>query len=762
MPHGLQSASSNEPSPFASRRLQGSSGSGPVRIPLNDTRPAISAFTPDRSSALFEPAARRLLRDNNEVVDDLTRSAIRIDLSGEGYDIQADAELLRSDLRDSVDRMADGDSSFVLDRGDLTEDGFQPEAYLKRRQTRGKLLTAAAILAVLGVLGVLGSTTAQVLENRGRLTAARAMIQSALSADGLEEQQTLLQKAEQELNQIGRTGVSASDKKALAEAIAWGLLRTEVELTLSAGKPREAQTLLEKDPESVPIAHRGERETLLTKCKREELRRAARQAEADQDWGLAVSTFRKATTIGDPEGVANRALARIQALLRKQRDQAREKLRQSLSRQDEANFKGLQRLLTELFDEPPDANLDLDGLRFQRKRGQVVARAKGRLTRIEQLKQVRRELGDLLRQKADPELEILVKKIEAQLQVRQLELKGRRAEQRGDLQEAIEAYTAASKGAAPGVQRQLQNAIARCEGRMAGQAARKKAVAERARAVKFLREGRSEQAEAILSEVAESDPRSKLLLEFAQRVRGCSYIPAGEFLLGRDDASPEEGPRHKSRTDAYFISQTEVRNLDYAAFLDSRAPETRKTWTPRHWTQPRRRPDGQVEGKIYPSAIRNHPVIYVDWNKAEAFTRWRGGRLPREEEWEKAARGTDGRTYPWGEGSKTRVQIQVRSTGGRTPTAPVGALADDKSPYGVYDMAGNVHEWTQSEFVPYPGAPSSVQARAGRKVLRGGAWRWPLEDARTTRRQSAKPEYANDRIGFRFVIDIPKELSELR
>lgn len=765
VPVGLQSAPGTEQSPFASRRLFGQeraqeSTTGPVRIPLDETQPAIPSFKHDRSSALFEPAARRLLREDHGPVDDLTRSAIRIDLDGEGFDIKADAELLRSDLRDSVDRMADGEDSFVLDRGDLTEDGFQPEEYLKRRQTRSKLLIAAGVLGALGLLALLGSTAAQVLENRGRLTAARALVQEALQSEELPAQQELLQRAEQELNLIGRTGVSSGDKQALAEAIAWGLLQAEVKLALQAGKPREALALLEKDPDAVPLAHRGEREALLTDCQREQLRQAGAQAEGEQDWSLAVSSYRKAITLGDPEGKSNVALARIQANLRKQRDQAREKLRQTLSSRDEANFKGLQRLLNELFGEPPDTSLDLDALRYQRRRARVVARAKARLTRIEQLEKVRLELSELLRKQADPELDLLLKKIEAQLRVRQLELQGRRAEQRGDLQAAIDAYKAASKGASAGVQRQLERAIERCEGRLAGQAARQKAVAERARAVEFLKQGRAEQAIVTLREIAGSDPRSKALLEFAQRVEGCAYVPAGAFTIGRDGGSPEEGPKHSATTGAFYISQTEVTNLDYATFLDSRAPETQKSWTPRHWTQPRRRSNGQVEGKTYPSAIRTHPVVYVDWNKAQAFARWRGGRLPTEVEWEKAARGTDGRTYPWGEGSRTRVQVQVRSS--RTPTAPVGALADDKSPYGVYDMAGNVHEWTQSEFRPYPNAPASVQARPGRKVLRGGAWRWPLEDARTTRRQSATPDYANDRIGFRYVIDIPKDLPELQ
>lgn len=773
MPQGLQSASGAEQaSPFASRRLQSDDFAAPapseepIRIPLNETMEAVSAFRGDRSSALFEPAARRLLRESPR--DDLTRSAIRIDLEGEGFDVEADASLLRSDLNDSVARWAGGSEegesdSFVLDKGDLAGDGFQPEEYLRRRQVRGRLLIAAGVLAALGVLGVVVTAAAQVLENRGRLTAARGLVQDAFAAEKPEQRQRLLQRAETELNRIGRSGVSVSDKTALAELIAWGLLRTDAEASLAAGKPRAALELLEQRAESVPASQRDELARLRARCEREELSQAGRQAEEDQDWGLAVSCYRSAAKLGDPGGLANQALQRIRARLSEERSKARARLAQSLSRQDEANFNGLQRLLSDLFGAPPDESLDLDELRHQRKRGEVLAQARGRLTQIEELERVAAELRALLSPRpGDQEVQAVLKQIELQLRVRGLELEGRRAEQRGQLQVAIDSYRAASKEADPGVQRQLEQAIARCEARLRGQAEHEVVTRKREQSVAFLRRGEVSQAAALLEEIAEQDPRAKRLLGFARQVRGCAYVPAGPFLQGSKSGLPEERPQREVTLPAYFISQTEVSNADYAEFLDTRPAEVAKTWTPRHWTQPRRRAGGVVEGKIYPSAIQKHPVVYVTWPQAQAFAAARGGRLPSEAEWEKAARGSDGRTFPWGEGPRSRVQVQVANSGGRAPTAPVGALADDRSPYGVYDMAGNVHEWTADEFVPYPGAPAGVQGRPGRKVLRGGAWRWPLEDARTTRRQSATPDYANDRIGFRFVIDVPQDLPELR
>src|SRR5690606_4570868 len=124
---------------------------------------------------------------------------------------------------------------------------------------------------------------------------------------------------------------------------------------------------------------------------------------------------------------------------------------------------------------------------------------------------------------------------------------------------------------------------------------------------------------------------------------------------------------------------------EYARFV-----ETGQVPPPPHWTYPVRQPDGSVRTS-YDPALANHPVVNVTWKQARAYAAWRGGRLPSEAQWEKAARGTDGRTYPWGEGTKVRAHVQVPPDRLRgAPTAPVGGHADDTSPYGAQDMAGNV------------------------------------------------------------------------
>jgi formylglycine-generating enzyme required for sulfatase activity len=131
------------------------------------------------------------------------------------------------------------------------------------------------------------------------------------------------------------------------------------------------------------------------------------------------------------------------------------------------------------------------------------------------------------------------------------------------------------------------------------------------------------------------------------------YVPAGEFLMGSADADPEaasnEKPQHTVYLDAYWIGQTEVTNAQFAKFIDAGGYSTREYWTDEGWawketqgiTQPWLWTDQQWNKPDY-------PVVGVSWYEATAYVQWAGARLPTEAEWEKAARGTDGRIYPWG------------------------------------------------------------------------------------------------------------------
>jgi formylglycine-generating enzyme required for sulfatase activity len=207
-----------------------------------------------------------------------------------------------------------------------------------------------------------------------------------------------------------------------------------------------------------------------------------------------------------------------------------------------------------------------------------------------------------------------------------------------------------------------------------------------------------------------------------------TLVPAGEFLMGSDPsvdkyASDGEQPQHRLYLPDYFIAKTPVTNAQYAAFVDATGYRQ-----PDHW-----------KGGKPPKGKEDHPVVYVSWYAAMTFCDWLSEvtsklyRLPSEAEWEKAARGTDGRIYPWGnEWNPKRCNSKEGGQGG---TTPVGAYPQGASPYGLLDMAGNVWEWTTSlwgedlskpEFkYPYDSTDRRENLEAGdkvRRVLRGGSW----------------------------------------
>ncbi len=197
-------------------------------------------------------------------------------------------------------------------------------------------------------------------------------------------------------------------------------------------------------------------------------------------------------------------------------------------------------------------------------------------------------------------------------------------------------------------------------------------------------------------------------------------IPAGEFLMGPN--------KQTVYLPAYYIDRTPVTNAEYKAFVEA----TRYSFPP-HWRQ----------GKPVPGT-EDHPVVQVTWFDAAAYAQWAGKRLPTAAEWEKAARGTDGRIYPWGD--VFDPQRLNCGEGGPFKTTPVGQYSPQgDSPYGVVDMAGNVYEWTDD---------GSQVTTMG---IRGGCWLDGREQAQTFYVRRHTPRRKNDFIGFRCVMDVPQE-----
>jgi sulfatase modifying factor 1 len=243
---------------------------------------------------------------------------------------------------------------------------------------------------------------------------------------------------------------------------------------------------------------------------------------------------------------------------------------------------------------------------------------------------------------------------------------------------------------------------------------------------------------------------------------------------------PDEQPQRRVFVAGFWIDRHETTNADYLAFVQATGYRSPANTNPSVTLWDAQRPIAGIE---------YHPVINVSWDDALAFCRWRGKRLPTEAEWEKAARGTDGRTYPWGDQWDLRFANSASYWAGRTVqfsssaewdefwlrgdganisrekgikgevlTMPVGSFPAGASPYGLLDMAGNVAEWVQDWYNPnyYKEAPLSNPTgpeRGAIKAMRGGSWLKPAVSLRTSDRDWGTMDSRPSGTGFRCAKD---------
>ncbi|HEX4968636.1 MAG TPA: formylglycine-generating enzyme family protein [Nitrospiraceae bacterium] len=217
-------------------------------------------------------------------------------------------------------------------------------------------------------------------------------------------------------------------------------------------------------------------------------------------------------------------------------------------------------------------------------------------------------------------------------------------------------------------------------------------------------------------------------------------VPAGEFSMGSPEGDPDEKPAHKVQISAFFMDKYEVTVKQYAAFLQESGGDRPAEWKTMNKT-----------------ANQNRPVMGVDWAEAARYCKWAGKRLPTEAEWEKAARGTDGRLYPWGNDPPTPLHANYgkKEWNNHEALVPVGTLEAGKSPYGIYDMAGNVWEWVSDWYDNdyYKNSPSDSPAgppTGGFKVIRGGSWNTSARNLRAADRYFDPPSFRSQYVpGFR-------------
>jgi len=255
-------------------------------------------------------------------------------------------------------------------------------------------------------------------------------------------------------------------------------------------------------------------------------------------------------------------------------------------------------------------------------------------------------------------------------------------------------------------------------------------------------------------------------------------VPAGEFIMGSNNNYDEEKPQHTLNLPySYKAAKYPITNAQYNAFVEAGGYRERRYWTAAGWAEklkPQRGDKQPWTGPRQPWGepfnLSNHPVVGVSWYEAVAYCRWltevlRGCgelaegwliRLPTEAEWEKAARGEDGRTYPWGEGFDVEKangkETEVESTNA------VGIFPDGASPYGCHEMAGNVWEWGATKwdggYKPYPyqieneGTVDYLEGKYNR-IVRGGSWNDDSDSLRCAYRNYYGPNFNYDLFGLR-------------
>ncbi|MDF0667358.1 MAG: SUMF1/EgtB/PvdO family nonheme iron enzyme [Nitrospira sp.] len=234
-------------------------------------------------------------------------------------------------------------------------------------------------------------------------------------------------------------------------------------------------------------------------------------------------------------------------------------------------------------------------------------------------------------------------------------------------------------------------------------------------------------------------------------------VPAGSFPMGvpagARDGGRDEYPRHDVFVDTFAIDKFEVTNGRYLEFVKStghRVPQNPRNPTRNLW-----------QGESITDSLTDRPVINVDWFDAEAYCRWAGKRLPTEAEWEKAAKGTSDRRFPWGNVEPTSKHLNYNQPWiGEKTLMPVGSYEAGKSPYGLYDMAGNVWEWVDDWYDARYYEKSPKKNPKGpdtgtKKVIRGAGWQNETPTVRIFTRVESDPTVRNESTGFRCAASTP-------
>ncbi len=345
-----------------------------------------------------------------------------------------------------------------------------------------------------------------------------------------------------------------------------------------------------------------------------------------------------------------------------------------------------------------------------------------------------------------PEVEGSIRRIQLEIQAREFELRNRRAfqalmeegeghEAAGRYEQALASFEKAAQHVSSteaAAKERLDRAVDRTRKKQLANLDSRDFEGFRARAREAFEAGRWVEADDAFQKARfhgklSSEEQGRASVARQRRLQeGMVRVPGGEFLMGNGtDAS--DGPPRRCQVRSFFIDVHEVTNAEYRRFLGDTGRAPPPTWN----------------GNAFPEGQASFPVTGVSWHDAVAYAAWAGKRLPTEEEWERAARGTDGRLYPWGsEFQPGKANSNEEKIGGPTK---VGEYAQGVSQVGCHDMVGNVLEWTATE----------IRDPDGRsyRVMKGGCWYFEGKNCRTSKRFKTDPSSALRSNGFRCARD---------
>ena len=737
----------------ADARSDARSASGRRPIPSTSEKPAAS-FLEENARALGvvpQGSGRAPILSGPEQSAKLLASALELRLSSDdmrpGVNSEEDRKLVEQDCSrlDSLE----GKGNVLSRHGQTSSDGdrkgtFLPDVYVARLKRRRRLVHLAIGVAVLVGSGALGGEVLAIHGRQRALGEARDLLVAA-RAMPLDAQPARFAHVHDVLANAQGLGVSESERQHVdreARSLREG---ARAELALAAHDPATAQTVLRDvlaDP-LLPADDRGRLEVLRARADHDALVVAGKQLEEQRDWVHAVKCYKDANE--------DASCQRIRRLMADEVARLGKKALETLSREDREALAQAFKAYFELWNDGVHQPL-LEEVNYRI----ALARAREALAMKDPDAARKAALDALKIREGAKEAQDLLAQANRRAGLDGLLAHAADAERNGRYADAIQAFEEAREQASGPEREAIELQIARVRSGQRDTALEKERARLRREVVELVLASEWDKVLALKAQLDKvQEPLAARILEYAAHTKGMVLVRAGSFVMGSDvDKEKTGSPRRTIDQPAFLIDRLEVSNRDYFRFYHEKVRTA-----PSHWhdnfrrdDKPEQLPSGDFV-KTFSTQEGDHPVRFVTWLDARDYAAWAGKRLPTEAEWEKAARGSDGRTFPWGELPVPKhVRLYMDPT---IETAVCGASTDDVSPLGIVDMAGNVCEWVDDLF-PTPAG------KAHKRVIRGGSFDTTVNFGRTFAREAAEETQTLKDVGFRCAMDPPAWLAELQ